>query len=499
MAPAAVRCSGCGSSADANARFCTACGIPITKPVCVSCGHAIENGAKFCTKCGTAVDGLVSSEKAPAPDHLISAIRLLINRAHPERILQECKACLAAQPDSSKAALASVISMSCYARLDNFPESERAVFRAREFYADHLGLSGECHTKFVRTGCFIEELQPVGDREVQANPWLYFIMGHAYGPSAPDGYIGETDSERNQRAMEAWSTFFADLTAISGSFAHLLFSNGQYAEAARHLERILLIARKYEAVSAIRIERLWPCSLLGDCYWANNQKEKAGAAWRRARSVELCTSLDHSDIDDWERLAIPWIEKAKASLAAHNIAVPVPEVSLRASQHLQEAMRCLLEAEQFEARGIDLEELSSLIRQAGRKYSMPLEHARSEIEMVERLDPFTWTKSPHQDSSYWWRYESVKGFLFQKMALLHISNEKLALAIANYKQANELWPTWSSFAVMGGLQAACGLVSDARSTYQTCIERADELSAVESSVDSEQMLRDVRQALRGLE
>src|SRR5258708_39343160 len=120
MTPAAVRCSGCGSSADASARFCTACGSPITKPVCVSCGHALENGAKFCTKCGTAVGGLISSGNATALDYLISAIRLLINRSHPERILQECKACLAAQPDSSQAALASAISLSCYARLDNF-------------------------------------------------------------------------------------------------------------------------------------------------------------------------------------------------------------------------------------------------------------------------------------------------------------------------------------------------------------------------------------------
>jgi tetratricopeptide (TPR) repeat protein len=389
--------------------------------------------------------------------------------------------------------------MSCYARLDNFPEAERTVFRAREFYADHLGLSGDCHTKFVKTGYFIEELQPVGDREVQANPWIYFIMGHACGPSAPDGYIGETASERNQRAMEAWSTFFADLTAISGSFAHLLFTNGQHAEAAIHLERLLLIARKYETVSPVRIELLWPCFLLGECCWASNQKERASAAWRRTRSVELCHLLDNSDLDDWEQFAIPWIDKAKSSLAEHHIAVPLQEVSLRASQHLREAILGLYEAEQFEARGVDLEELSSLIRQAGRKYTIPLEHAKSELELVERLDPFTWAKNPVQGSSYWWRYESVRGFLFQKMALVNLSNEKIALAIANYKQANELWPTLSSFAVMGGLQATCGLVSDAKSTYQACIERADVLSAVESSEDSEQMLRDVRQALRELE
>jgi tetratricopeptide (TPR) repeat protein len=389
--------------------------------------------------------------------------------------------------------------MSCYARLDNFQEAERAVFRAREFYADHLGLSGEFLTKFVKTGCLIDELQPVGDRAVQTSPWLYFIMGHACGPSAPGDYIGETDSERGRRAMEAWSSFFEDSTPISGSFAHLLFANGQHPEAARHVERLLLVARKYETVSPIRIEFLWPCFLLGECYWASNQKEKAGAAWRRARSVELCHLLDNSDLDDWEKFAVPWIDKAKSSLAEHDIAVPLPEASLKASQHLLEAIRGLYEAEQFEARGVDPEELLRLIRQAGRKYTIPLEYAKSELELVERLDLFTWAKNPVQGSSYWWRYESVKGFLLQKMALVHLSNEKLALAIASYKQANDLWPTLSSVAVMGGLQAACGLIADAKSTYINCIARADEFGATESSEDREQTLREVRQALRELE
>ncbi|HEY6764913.1 MAG TPA: hypothetical protein VI386_09080 [Candidatus Sulfotelmatobacter sp.] len=209
--------------------------------------------------------------------------------------------------------------------------------------------------------------------------------------------------------------------------------------------------------------------------------------------------LDNSDLDDWEKFAIPWIEKAKSTLADHNIPVPLPEASLRASQHLREAIVGLLQAEQFEARGVDLEELLSLIRQAGRKYTIPLEQAKSELELVERLDPFTWAKNPVQDSSYWWRFESVKGFLLQKIALVHLSNEKLALAIASYKQANELWPTLSSVAVMGGLQAACGLIADAKSTYSTSIERADELGAAESSEDREQTLREVRQALRELE
>ena len=499
MTSAAIQCSKCGCSAEVQARFCTACGSPVTKPACVSCGYLLEYGDKFCTRCGTSVQGPRLGEKTTPVDHLISAIRLLINRSHPDRTLEECKACLDGQPAPSQAALASVLSMSCYACLDNFLEAEARLLRAREFYAAHLGLCGDSRAKFIKTGCFIDELQPAGDRDVQQNPWLYFVLGHAYGPSLPDGYMGQTEVERRKRAMGAWRTFFADLTAVSGSLAYFLFANGQYTEAVPYLERLLLIARRYETVSPFRIEALWPCSILGECYWATDHKNKAAGAWRRALSVELCSSIDHSEIDEWGRLATPWIERARSSLADRNIAVPVLEISLRASRHLREAIGCLLEAEQYEARGVDLEDLSSLIRQAGRKYTIPLERAMSEIEFVERLDPFTWAKSPLEDSPYWWRYESVKGYLFQKMALLHLSNEKLALAIASYKQANDLWPTLSSFAAMGGVQAACGLVADARSTYHACIEHADEFGAVESSEDCEQTLKEVRHAVRELD
>jgi hypothetical protein len=79
-----------------------------------------------------------------------------------------------------------------------------------------------------------------------------------------------------------------------------------------------------------------------------------------------------------------------------------------------------------------------------------------------------------------------------------MSNDRLVLAIASLKEANELWPTLSFFAVMGGLQSACGLMADARQTYQTCIDRADELTAVEASYDSEQVLIEVRDAMNAL-
>jgi hypothetical protein len=75
---------------------------------------------------------------------------------------------------------------------------------------------------------------------------------------------------------------------------------------------------------------------------------------------------------------------------------------------------------------------------------------------------------------------------------------KLALAIAAYKQANEIWPTLSSYALMGGLQLACGLKADAGSTYRMCIDRAEAFGAVESSDDCKEIIAELRQALRDL-
>jgi hypothetical protein len=158
-----------------------------------------------------------------------------------------------------------------------------------------------------------------------------------------------------------------------------------------------------------------------------------------------------------------------------------------------------LQAEEYESRDIEMEELCALIQRAGRSYTAPIEHAASELELVERLDPFTWAKPSRGDSCHWHRYESAKGFLFQKKALMYLASDKLALAIASYKQALDLWPTLSSCAVMGGLQAACGLVSDAKATFQMCIGRADELGAVESKEDRKQIVSEVRVALNELE
>lgn len=92
----------------------------------------------------------------------------------------------------------------------------------------------------------------------------------------------------------------------------------------------------------------------------------------------------------------------------------------------------------------------------------------------------------------------AKSLLLQKIALLQLSNEKLPLATASYKQAMEIWPTLSITGLIGGLQAACGLNSDARATYRTCICRAEEFAAAELSQDQESMVMEIRAALRQL-
>ena len=113
-------------------------------------------------------------------------------------------------------------------------------------------------------------------------------------------------------------------------------------------------------------------------------------------------------------------------------------------------------------------------------------------------DPFTWAKCPSEDSYFWCRLEFAKGFLYQKIALVHLSNEKLALAVASYKQANDIWPSLTAYGVMGGLQAACGLTSDAKATYRTCIERTEIWGARNRQKIREEMLAEIQRALREL-
>lgn len=497
MPSATLSCSNCGSAADSAARFCTSCGRPISVVNCASCGRPLSQNVTFCTNCGTPASTPRLSENASALDHLIAAIQLLIKRTQPTHILTSCKACLEQTPLPSHAALASVLRMSCCARLGEFAEAEQALLQSRKFYAEHLGLPAEYQAGYIASGYFPDEFQSLADNDIQENPWLYYILGNAYRPSLPKDYIGDTENEKRQNATRIWSGFFSDLSHIRGVLAYLLSENKQYHQAATLLESLLLIARRYEATSPVRVELAWPRTILGECYCANGQIERASGAWKSVRSLDLCISID-PDIDEWSRLAVPWIEKAKSKLSQNGISVPSKEESLSSSEHLKQAVGFMMEAEQITAGGSDFDYYSRMIQHAGRRYTEPLRLATANIEAVEKLDPFVWAKCPTRDSYFWCRYELAKSLLLEKYALWHVSNDKLVLAIASYRQAAALWPSMTTYGVMGGLQAACGLISDAKTTYRTCIDRAEEFGYDESSEARAEAVKEVQQALNGL-
>lgn len=192
--------------------------------------------------------------------------------------------------------------------------------------------------------------------------------------------------------------------------AYLLFENKQYREAALLLESILLIAREYEGNSPVRIELAWPLTIVGESYCALGEMEKASGAWKRVRSLDLCI-LINSEIDEWSRLAVPWIEKAKSKLSANGIPVPTPEDSLSSSEHLKQAVMLMIEAEQFTNEGEDLVELSGMIRRAGTRYTDPIRKATANLEAVAKLDPFVWARCPTKDWYFWCRYEHAKSLL----------------------------------------------------------------------------------------
>jgi len=59
-----MRCSGCGSDNPAQARFCHACGAPLTSR-CPACGTHLAPNAKFCGECGRSVGSELPVVPAP--------------------------------------------------------------------------------------------------------------------------------------------------------------------------------------------------------------------------------------------------------------------------------------------------------------------------------------------------------------------------------------------------------------------------------------------------
>ena len=492
------QCPRCKAPSGPQARFCTGCGAPLQSPACAKCSQSLAEGARFCTACGAPASSASSAAKDTALASTIACLELALYRAEPGRVLQASLDALAKSPSTEEGVIASVAAMCGYAQIGDYERARSCLLKARSLFATHLGLTEQQQSRFVKDGHLIDDLREAGDRSLQETPWLYSIMGHTYGPALPSSYIGATEREKEKTAMGTWAEIVANRQEYyGGALAFLYFSNGQYREAAKHFENILLIARRYESISPVRIELLWPLVTLGDAYREDDEPSRAVACWHRARSVEMCIDAGVNN-DDWSLLALPWIERAKARLVECKQAVPLPEISREAAKHLGEAVRCIVEAEQFEARGGGLDELVEMIGRAGRRYTDAIASAGVELAEVNRLDPYAWSRSPVSDSPYWYRYESANGYLLQKRALAHLTTEKLALAIAAYKQANEFWPTLSSYALMGGLQLACSLKADAAATYRTCIDRAEAFGAVESSDDCEAILAELRQAVSDL-
>lgn len=476
-----------------DARFCEQCGNSISRDQCVNCRGPLAEDERFCPRCGNRALSETSSTDSSPLQNLIVAFEASLQQVNPNRVKQAAGACLDKNPPPEYAAIASLTLMSAVARLGDLAEAESSLHQSRQFYADHLGIVEDQRAQFLNDGHFIDDLQAIGDKDLHENAWLYFLLGHSYGPRLPETYEGASDIERLQKAGADWADFFSEWREERlRTLSYLYLKEGRWADAAKFLEKLSLIARKYESFSPVRIEVLWPRVLLGDCYWALGQKDKATACWRGASSAAMC--IDPA-LDSWERLGVLWIEKGRSKLVEYRIQPPNPEISAESSRHLALALEHLLEAEQCERASVDTDELVSTVRQAGRRYTVPLGRASSELDVVNRLDPFVWAKAPIGDSSSWFRYENVKSLQLQKAGIVHMGNEQVALACACYKQAMDIWPTLTGYAVVGGLQAACGLVNDARATYQTCVICAEELGAVESSEGVSESIREIRQAL----
>jgi tetratricopeptide (TPR) repeat protein len=488
----ALSCRSCGAAVSQGSRFCERCGTRLAVDlICMQCGTAIEPDARFCSRCGAKC--FRPSEDNTAEELLLAATGLSLQQAAPQMILEACESCFRKNPSADHAAIAAVLATHANAKLGRFADAKEHVIKSRQFYATHLKLTPEQRERYVAEPYLIDDLLPAGDRDLENNPWLWPILGHAESPLLPDAYNGETEVARQRQALEAWVEFVANRRqGFIGILGLLSLTTTQYSSAARHLEKLLLIKRPYEQLDPCRPELLWPRVLLGDCYRETGVIDKAKRMWQRAASFRVCFAAEHGG---FAQSVSHWIKKAESRLLEDGETLPAPEMTRRATGHLRQAMSYLLAAEQFETRG---EDLTDRVRRAGSRYAELLQRALAELRETESLDMFAWAEVPIGDSERWCRYEWVKALALQKNAIWQWSNDRLALAVASLKEANELWPTLSFLAVMGGLQSACGLTADARQTYQTCIDRADELAAVESSEDSEQTLREVHEALRTL-
>jgi tetratricopeptide (TPR) repeat protein len=486
-------CAMCHSELLADAQFCTRCGAKAPYNLCLACSQPLSVGATFCEWCGTRRPPLYCGSGMTALESVTLALESVLCMLDPNHAFRASTECLTQHPAAPYAAVASLVSMASESRLGNYSEAHSSLISARGFYADHLNLSVDQRTRFVESGCLIDDLVEIGNRDVQLNPWLYFLLGHAYGPVEPRGYLGDSEADRLNAAGSRWADFFTDRREEAlRTLSYLYLIGGRVSDACRYLGKLILIARKYESLAPTRIEVVWPKVSIGDCCWALGEKLKAAQNWQRARSAILCIE---PETNEWDRLGFSWIDTAKARLKEHAIPIPALETSQKSSEHLAKAVQALLDAEKFEAEDVDLAELAALVKRSSSQYTELLRCASQELVAIDQLDAFAWARVHINGSKYWFSYDQVRSLLLQKIGLLHLSNDKLPLAIASYKQAMEIWPTLSVYGLIGELQAACGLNSDARITYRECICRAEEFAVAESSQNRESILTEIRVAL----
>jgi len=386
--------------------------------------------------------------------------------------------------------------MSAQARLQHFDTALAHIKRARALFANHLNLVGEQLVKFAESGSFVDDLRDVGDQCIQESPWLYFVLGGIYGPYVPKSVVDGSGNDTLRKEARDWADFFSRYREEKKlALSYLYMADGCPTAAVRHLEKSILIARKYETYWPTRIEVVWPQVLLGDCYWASGQQEKAVVQWRRASSIEMCVV---PDLDEGDRLGIPWIGKARTKLAEYHIPVPNPEASQEASRRLRRAINLATEAEGYEDRSGSTHDLAASVIRGGSRYVELLNMVANELDAVTGLDPFAWARQSDEKKTSWIRRENLKDVLMQKMAMVHLVNDRTLIAISCYKQALEAWPTLFVYFMMGKLQADCGLRSDAIATFRLAISHAEEVSASESSEESSLILEELRRAIQEL-
>ena len=86
-------CENCGNKLDADALFCTSCGVKIsenpTKKFCSHCGNVLEEDAVFCMMCGNRIHGEsneASLKKEPVKVFTDNSEKSMTHEAHIETV-----------------------------------------------------------------------------------------------------------------------------------------------------------------------------------------------------------------------------------------------------------------------------------------------------------------------------------------------------------------------------------------------------------------------------